>query len=406
MISMYTGVAGLRAHEKAMDVIANNIANINTVGFKSAKANFQETLVQTMRPASSSGANPMQIGLGVEVSSIENLMTQGNLQSTINPTDLAISGNGYFILSDGNRTAYSRDGSFILDANNNLVSASNQMRVAGWSADPITGAVDTTGPITPAATLTVPIGTMSIARQTSEVSYQANLDATAATGTVVPTAFSAFDSLGREHRVDVTFTKTAVPGQWSWQAAGADFTGPASGTISFDTNGRVTTPTGAANMALAAPNGANAAINMTLDFGLTNQLAGTSTIQVVHQDGMTTGTLTSFAIDDMGIITGVFSNGLAQVLGQVAMARVPNPAGLQRMSGNLYSLSANSGEVAIGPPNQGGNGKIVSGYLEMSNVDLANEFANMIITQRGFQANSKIITTADEMLQDVMMIKR
>lgn len=406
MISIFTGVAGLRAHQRAVDVIANNIANLNTVGFKAGRASFQEALVQTLKAGSTTGVNPMQVGLGVNVGSIDNVMTQGNLKSTARPTDLAIVGDGFFVLSNGNSLAYSRDGVFQLDAENRLVSAGNGMRVAGWAADPTTGAVNTSAAVTPASELVIPLGTLSIARQTTTASYQANLDASAAGGTDVATSFTLFDSLGQSHQVDVTFTKSATTNEWDWSATGADFTGSDTGTLTFNANGQITTPSEPLSLTLTNPNGANANIDLDLDFSIVTQLAGASTVQVVYQDGVPLGTLESYIVNETGLLTGIFGNGMSQALGQIALARVPNPGGMSRMGDNLYGLSPNSGLAVIAPPGTSGNGKVASGFLEMSNVDLASEFADLVITQRGFQANSRIITTADEMLQDVLTIKR
>jgi flagellar hook protein FlgE len=406
MISIFTGVAGLRAHQRAVDVIANNIANINTVGFKAGRASFQEALVQTLRAASAAGTNPMQVGLGVSVASIDNLMSQGNLKSTGRPGDLAIVGDGFFVLGDASSLYYTRDGVFQLDAQNRLVAASNGMRVVGWTADPVTGDVNTSEALGPTAELVIPLGTLSIARQTSTAVYQANLDASAAAGTTVDTSFTIFDSLGTSHQVNVAFTKSAIAGEWDWTATGADFTGSGTGTLAFDSNGQITTPTLPLSLTLTNPNGAVSPIGLDLDFSIVTQLSGPSTVQVVYQNGMPMGTLDSYTIDQQGIITGIFGNGMSQTLGQIALARVPNPGGMSRLGDNLYGLSPNSGIAVITPPGSSGSGEIASGFLEMSNVDLANEFANLVITQRGFQANSRVITTADEMLQDVLTLKR
>ncbi|NIM06538.1 MAG: flagellar hook-basal body complex protein, partial [Armatimonadetes bacterium] len=301
---------------------------------------------------------------------------------------------------------YTRDGVFQLDAQNRLVSASSGMRVCGWTADPVTGFVDINNPVGPTSELVIPIGTLSIARQTANASYQANLDASAATGATVDTSFTLFDSLGTTHQVDLTFTKSAVAGQWDWTATGPDFTGSDTGTLVFDANGQITTPSQPLSLTLTNPNGAINPIDLQLDFSIVTQLAGDSTIQVVYQDGMPMGSLDSFTIDAQGIVTGVFGNGMTQTLGQIALARVPNPGGMTRLGDNLYGLSANSGIAVVTPPGSSGSGEVASGYLEMSNVDLASEFADLVITQRGFQANSRVITTADEMLQDVLTLKR
>jgi len=414
MISIYTGVTGLKAHEQAVDVIANNIANINTVGYKAGRANFQEALSQTLRAASGAGGgrgtrNPMQLGLGASIGSIDNLMTQGNLKFTGSNTDVAIQGNGFFLLSDGTGEYLTRNGSFVLDANNRLVAAGSGLAVLGWQADPVTGDVQTQQMITPSSYLEVPIGVMSMARATANVSYQANLDATAAAATAVDTSCYVYDSLGVQHRVDITFTKTATDNQWTWAASSpdADPAVPGStGTLIFDENGQITTPTFDLSVTLLASGGATSPIDADLSFAGLTQLAGASTVQAVSQDGLPMGTLQSFTIDDRGIITGTFTNGMFRTLGQISLARFANPAGLTKTGNSLWQASAASGPAAIVWPSTADSGSLASGYLEMSNVDLATEFANLIVTQRGFQANSRVITTADEMLQDVLTIKR
>jgi len=409
MISMFTGISGLRAHERAVDVIANNIANINTVAYKTGRTTFQEALVQTMRAGSENGTNPMQLGLGVELSSIENIMGQGSLRPTGSPTDLAIVGTGFFMVSDGTTIRYTRDGSMQLDGNNRLVTSSSGMSVSGWSADPITGAIDNTALITPADQITVPLGTKWLARATSNVTYRATLDSSAATGTEVGTTYAVFDTLGAAHQVTITFTKTADAGEWDWAVTSPDGTSASTGTLVFDENGANTTPTASVSLALTDSKGAVTPLDFDMDLTSVMQLAGTSNLQVIDQDGLAPGVLESFNIDNDGVVIGIFNNGMKQNLGQIALARVPNPNGMTRLGGNLYELSPNVGVPGvpmISPPGPESGNKLVAGALEMSNVDLANEFANLIIMQRGFQANSRIITTGDEMLQDLLTLKR
>lgn len=414
MISIYTGVTGLKAHEQAVDVIANNIANINTVGFKAGRANFQEALSQLLRAASAAGGgrgtrNPMQLGLGSSIGSIDNQMTQGNLKSTGNTMDVAIQGNGFFLLSDGTGQYVTRNGSFALDANNQLISAGTGLAVLGWEADPVTGEVPTDQMVTAGSRITIPIGTMSVAQATQNIAYQANLDAAVAAGTAVDTSCYVYDSLGIEHRVDITFTKTATDNEWTWAASSpdADPAVPGStGTMIFDANGQITTPAFDLSIALLSPGGATSPIDAALSFAGVTQLAGASTVQAVSQDGLPMGTLQSFAIDDQGIITGTFTNGMFRTLAQLGLARFANPAGLTKTANSLWMASVASGPPAVVVPSTADSGSLASGYLEMSNVDLATEFANLIVTQRGFQANSRVITTADEMLQDVLTIKR
>lgn len=407
MIAIFTGVAGLQAYQRAVDVIANNVANVSTVGFKSGRVSFAEALAQTLRAGSEAGTNPMQIGLGVSLGSIENLMTQGNLKSTGRPTDVAILGDGFFVLSDGSEMSFTRAGVFQLDGRNRLVAASNGMAVLGWMADPSTGEIDTTTSLDTSAAITVPIGTRLAARQTSSIVYQGNLNVGQDPAQPVETSLTIYDSLGVSHQITITFTKSDVnPNEWNWAVSSDDGTCPDTGTIQFTEQGECTDGTIDFTLTLSDPNGAVADIPMSADLTTVTQLAGETTAQAVSQDGLAVGSLQSFAIDETGVVTGIYSNGMSQRLAQIALAGFTNPAGLTKLGSGLYSPSANSGKPIIKPPNVGANGTLAAGFLEMSNVDLAQEFANLIVTQRAFQANSRVVTTADEMLQDVLTLKR
>ena len=407
MISIFTGVAGLQTYQRAVDVIANNIANVNTVAFKAARVSFAEALAQTLRAGSENGTNPMQIGLGVGLSSIENMMTQGNLKSTGRPTDVAILGDGFFAISDGKGLTFTRDGVFQLDARNRLVSASNGMRLLGWLADPVTGQIDTSTDLSPTTEILIPIGTRLAARQTANAVYQGNLNASQDPADVVDTPFTIYDSLGAPHQITISFTKSATtPNEWGWAVTSPDGSCADTGTITFTENGECQTDSAAFTLTLTTPNGATADIPITADPRSITQLVGETSAQCISQDGLPVGALQSFSIDEKGIITGIYSNGMAEKLAQLALASFTNPGGLSKLGGNLYLPSPNSGSPIIKPPNIGANGTLAAGFLEMSNVDLAEEFANLIVTQRSFQANSRVVTTADEMLQDVLTLKR
>ncbi len=407
MISIFTGVAGLRTYQRAVDVIANNIANVNTIGFKSARVSFAEALAQTLRAGSESGTNPMQIGLGVGVSSIDNLMNQGNLKSTGSPTDIAILGDGFFVLSDGSSISFTRNGVFQLDGRNHLVAASNGMHILGWIADPTTGAIDSTTNVDASTAITIPIGTQLAARQTANATYQGNLDAGQDPAAPVETKFTIYDSLGAPHQLSITFTKSALtPNEWTWSVSSPDGASADTGTITFTENGECQNGTISFTLTLTTPGGAAADISIDADLSAVTQFVGSTTAQAVTQDGLPVGTLQSFSIDDLGLLTGVYSNGMVQPLARIALAAFTNPAGLSKLGSGLYTTSPNSGDPIIKPPNVGANGTLAAGFLEMSNVDLAHEFANLIVTQRAFQANSRVVTTADEMLQDVLTLKR
>lgn len=412
--AMYNGVSGLRAHKTQMDVISNNIANVNTVGFKSSRVNFREMFSQTIRGASAptdaglGGTNPAQIGLGASIGSIDVSQGQGSLQPTGKSTDMAIEGNGFFILSDGQARFYSRDGSFTLDSAGNLVSAGTGLKVLGWMAD-ANGVVHTSTPITAASVISLPIGQLSIARQTTKLTLGGNLDSSMAVGSSKSITAQVYDSLGKAHTVSIEFTKSAGDGEWTWQASSPDT--PAgwslgSGTVTFTSSGSCISGTDWISLNLAEPNGATNPVAVELDFNAVTQLSGYTTISPTHQNGLPLGMLDSFTVGKDGVISGVFTNGMNQTLGQLALAQFSNAEGLGKVGSNLLTETGNSGLPQIGQPSVGSMGKVVAGFLESSNVDLPTEFANMIVAQRGFQANSRIITTADEILQELITLKR
>jgi len=415
--SMFSGASGLRAHQTQMDVIGNNIANINTVGYKASRAEFKQALSRTLRGGSAPGGvgagstDPVQVGLGVAVGTIGTDQTQGSLQFTGRPLDLAIEGGGFLTLSDGLGQYYTRDGSLTVDANGTLVTAGNiGFHVMGWSADPRTGQIDATGAL---SDIRLPLGQWALARQTSEVTYAGNLDATVAAGGTVTTTYDVYDSLGTAHSLTITFTRSATPGEWTWTATSpsGNFGSPSTGTgtLSFDSNGKIIAGSAIdCSLNLSAANGANATIPLKLDFSSVTSLSGTgqSSVSPTSQNGLPLGTLNNYSVDPSGVIIGTFSNGMTQAIAQIALSDFTNPNGLTRMGGNVFSQSPNSGLPQVGVPGAGGRGKVSSGYLEMSNVDLSSEFTNMIVAQRGFQANSRIITASDEMLQELISMKR
>ena len=427
MRSLYAGISGLQNHQLRMDVIGNNIANVNTVGFKASRVTFKELFSQTLRGASApagparGGTNPLQIGLGTALAGIDVIHQSGNPQVTGVPTDLAIQGDGFFVLQDASGGfVYTRAGDFRLDAQGYLVNADG-LRVLGWQAQggvlPARDAVNL-GPIRIPLDMEVP------AQASSRVTWSNNLDAGAAQNTKLTRAIEVYDSLGNVHTLVFTFEKTGN-NQWQWTVA--DPTNPggtgqtpqpiSQGTLTFDTDGRLQSVTqsipggggggtGTPNFTATltfTPQGADP-VNLTLDFANVTQFAGESTLGG-DADGYAAGELTSFAADASGTITGVFSNGMTQPIAQVALASFANPGGLIR-DGNLYWQSSNSGVAQIGTAGSGGRGIISPGALEMSNVDLSREFVDMNVTQRGFQASSRVITASDEMLQELVNLKR
>jgi flagellar hook protein FlgE len=409
MRALFSGVSGLRNHQMRLDVIGNNIANVNTIGYKSSRVNFQELFSQTIQGASAptedrGGTNPQQIGLGMKVGSIDTLHNQGNLQVTGKSTDLAIQGDGFFVLKRGERSAYTRAGTFDRDASGYLVNPTNGLRVQGWTA---------TNGVLPArdsesmSDIIIPVGQTINASATTSVTYGNNLDASTAIGDSFTAPVDVYDSLGNAHTISFEFTKTAVapPAHtWDWEVTDPGGNPIGDGTVEFDTTGAFSAQT--VNTAINwTPSGADP-IAITPDLSHLSQFASETTIQAIDRDGYPMGTLENFTIDSKGVVTGSYSNGLTQTLAQVALAAFSNPGGLFRAGENLYMESNNSGLPQIGEANSGGRGGIAPGNLEMSNVDLAQEFTNMVVTQRGFQGNSRVITSADKMLEELVNLKR
>ena len=417
--AMFSGISGMKAFKASLDVIGNNIANVNTTAYKSGRATFKEMLAQTMTPASApsatgGGTNPSQVGLGVVIGSIDTDQTEGSMTNTGRSTDLAIEGDGLFALGNNTRIFYTRDGSFSLDAEHNLVSASTGLKVLGWTANPTTGVTDTTAPVTAASQINIPIGGLSVARQTANVDLGGNLDASAAVGAAYSIKFSVYDSLGVPHDVDMTFTKAAnqaaAPNQATWDysisCTDVSQTPVATGSMTFDASGSSELPSIPMSLTFANPNGSTQPLVATIDTSSISQGDGADTVSMTYQDGLSLGTLESYSIDQDGTVSGTFTNGSVRQLGQIALAAFNNPAGLSKSGNNLLVESPNSGSPRLSKPGAGGLGTVSSGFLEASNVDLATEFANMIVAQRGFQANSRIITVSDQVLQDLISLKQ
>ncbi len=429
MRSLFAGVSGLRNHQVRMDVIGNNISNVNTVAFKAGRVTFKEGFAQLLQgasrpPGDHGGINPIQVGLGMQVGSIDMMFQQGNLESTGLGTDLAIQGDSFFVVAKGSQNYYTRSGNFQLDAEGKLVSPTNGFVVQGKMAQNgvfLDGIRD----------IELPVGQKTAAKATDKVALAGNLNSAApvftgafdAAGRADPlnkdswaeSSITVYDSLGNEHDLKVQFWKTAAD-TWSWQLDGtnlpAGFTPPNSTpqTLTFDTQGVLTTaaPTSPPVVSFT-PTGADP-LNITLDLGTgingITSYAGTSSAVLRDQNGYAAGQLTNFSIDRTGLITGAFSNGTNVTLGQIVLADFNNPGGLLRTGDNMYAVSGNSGGAVLGYALEGSQSTMTSGALEMSNVDLAQEFTSMIVTQRGFQANSKVITTSDEMLQELVNLKR
>jgi flagellar hook protein FlgE len=430
LTSLYTGATGLDASSTELEVVGDNIANANTIGFKKSRADFADALSQNLIGATASGGG--QIGLGVNVQVIQKIMTQGSLSNTGIATDLAIDGQGLFVVKGSHGgvsgSFYTRNGEFAIDKSGFFTSQEG-LRVQGYTAD-------ATGAITNNALGDLQIGNASNAPlATTTVTMRANLAADAVIPVAVfdPTAPSAtsnfstsitvYDTLGAAHQVDIYFAKTAA-GAWDYHALtdGAGVTAGvpgtaveiANGALTYDTQGRLTAQTPGAST--FNPLGAVDPQALTLNFGTpvgvgtgldgVTQFASPSATSFLDQDGYASGQLSGVSINTTGEVLGAFTNGQSRVLGQVAVANFEAPDQLNRIGGNLYAEVPASGPATVGAPGTANRGSIVAGALEQSNVDLSAEFIRMIAAQRQFQANAKTLTTSDALLQELMNIKR
>jgi len=425
--SLFAGVSGLRSHQVMMDVLGNNIANVNTIGFKAGRITFGELFAQTLRSATqpsvglNGGTNPMQVGLGTSINSLDTLFGQGGIENTGQRTDLAIQGTGFFVVKKNGQHFYTRVGTFVFDANGFLVNPGNGAILQGKLAD-------SQGNIPPGTALQdikIALDSRSPANPTSTVRFGGNLDAAAVAGDTASGSVTIFDSLGNKHNLIITYTKGANPNEWTWAATmatptTATFTGGNTGTITFNPDGTLNSFTyagGASGIGINPGNGAN---NLTVslnvgtpttppapgNFAGITQTQGTSSIVPREQDGYGSGELSEVFIDATGKITGAYSNGKKLDLAQIMLAEFNNPSGLTRVGDNLYDISGNSGIAGIIGAGGSSKSTIVGGALEQSNVDLSEEFTRMILAQRGFQANARVITTSDEFLQEVVNLKR
>lgn len=415
MRSMNSAVSALRNHQLRMDVIGNNIANVNTIGYKSSRVTFKDSLSQMLRGASGpdanrGGTNPQQVGLGMDLSSIDTVFSVGVPDRTDRGLDAMVNGEGFFMVSaDGtdNGMYYTRAGNFDIDEDGNLVNADG-LRVLGYKAEDGVVGTEIGGIIVPLADSIPPIATKNVV-------MEGNLDARTADGAEGRTTeITITDSLGASHKISIKFEKGAASGD-PWKATlehvGTDGTlSETTFDLKFDSKGAIVND--ATNPATFdvifsgdALNGAEN-VEFKLDLSSLTQYGSESNALMRSQDGSPVGVLTSYAIGQRGEVEGVFSNGRTKILGQIATSIFANPAGLVKMGGNLYRSSANSGDPQVNKPGTGGNGGLQPGALEMSNVDLGKEFTNMIVTQRGFQANSRIISTTDQMLEELVNLKR
>lgn len=404
-----TAASALRNHQTFMNVVANNIANMNTIGFKSSSVLFQDMLSRTLRRGAfptdvRGGLNPSQVGLGMRLGAIVNNMNQGVLQSTGRGQDLAITGSGFFIYQGPQQPVYSRDGALTMDSEGNLVNQSTGYRIQGWVADD-DGNIDTAQAL---EDMVIPIGAPMEAVATSQITMAGNINAGAELGDEVATTIQFYDSLGGLHTLDLTFVKND-DNTWNvtlnTDEADVSLGAPTPATLVFNERGVLITPAnGEMTFNIGMANGA-ADLDVTMNLGNVSQLvSGDSRLYPTSQDGRAAGEMIEFVISDEGNIIGVFSNGLLRNLGQLGIAEFVNPGGLEKVGQNGWVISGNSGDPQV--VTAGERSQIAAGFLEMSNVDLTLEFSEMIRAQRGFQANSRVVTSSDEMIKELVNMVR
>ncbi|HEX3738630.1 MAG TPA: flagellar hook protein FlgE [Terriglobales bacterium] len=401
-------LSGLTAESTALSAIANNLANQSTVGYKDTRVLFSDLFYENL--GTSGSGDPIQLGAGTEIDSMPGMFTQGSVQSTGVPTDVAIQGSGFFVTQQAGVNSYTRAGNFSVDKNNFLVTADGE-QVMGYPA--VNGVVAPGQGLTP---LQLGAGSISPPTATANVQTATNLDSGANVGDSFSTPVTIYDSLGASHVLTFNFTKTAA-NSWGYSIGipAADVSGSptlATGSLTFDGTGALLTP--AANVTgIAIAKFTDGANDMTFNWNLYNgttpvvsQEASPSSTSSTQQDGNSSGTLVDFSIGADGTITGSFSNGRTAALGQIAIAQFADEEGLQRDGSNEFSESLASGQAVIGAPNTGGRGTLSGGAVELSNVDIATEFANLIVAQRAFEADAKAITTFDQITQDTINLKQ
>jgi flagellar hook protein FlgE len=408
--SLYAGISGLSANATAMTVIGDNIANVNTTAFKSNRSHFANILSTSLGGESATAG----VGRGVEFWGVSAQWTQGSLENSTSATDLAINGKGFFMVQDtSGSNFYTRAGNFTFDKEGYLVNPDGH-QLQGYQ-------IDTDGNIGSITDIYIPGERVSPPAATTEFNFDINLNAGAQTGDTYTTAQTVYDSLGNAVPVTFTFTRQAAAQTWTVTGAiptsagsGVTFGGNASMNIVFDDAGIMTSPAANVTTALTLTNGADTPLSMNWAFedangnsyGDVTGYASASGTTFQYQDGYPAGMLRGISVDETGIVTASYSNGEMTPLYQIALVDFPSYDGLTKLGKNLYAESLASGQALVGTAGTGRLGSVAPNSLEMSNVDLAEEFVKMITTQRAFQANSKVITSSDEILQELINIKR
>lgn len=417
--SFSSSLSGLKANQVKLSVIGNNLANMNTVGFKAGQVQFADLVSQSV---GGSSANPMQVGLGVTTSEIASNFGQGGIDNTGIATNVAIQGNGFFVIGGVNDRGYTRAGNFSFDQDGRLVTSDGKA-VQGFTAiDPLTGLVQTTGQPTD---IVISPGVLRPPTATNMFGLVSNLDSDAAVGATFASAVPLYDAQGTAHAGTMTWTKTGA-GAWTYSLTvpGQDVVGGVAGTpfqigngaMTFNAAGRLATVNGvpAADVVINAPAWANGAGAVNITWDLVNDqgvaqvtsFATASGTASITQNGASASTINGLSIGSSGEILASFGAGQVVAVAQLAMANFNNPQGLVKGGGNLLTESGASGSPSVGTPGTGGRGTLIGSALEQSNVDMAQEFTQMILAQRGYQANSKSINVADELLQEALNLRR
>jgi flagellar hook protein FlgE len=420
---MLAAVSGIDANQNWMDVIGNNIANDNTTGFKQDDVVFDALLSQQEEGASAptvgqAGQDATDIGTGTSLGAVSPNFAEGTLEQTGNPDDVAINGDGFLIADSGGQQYFTRDGNLTVDADGNLATTSGAL-IQGWQA--VNGVLTTTGPT---GGIVIPIGTEVAPVQTTSLTAGGNLNAGDAAGTVVTQTATVYDELGNAVPLTLTYTKAALPAVDTWtltgsatNAVGASPTALFGAGVSvvfnpngtIDTVGGVPVPAGGLPQPIAAltaaqgfPNAVSLEFDAATSSGALTQFAQTDAPNISDVNGNAAGTLAGFSIGSDGIITGNYTNGVSQSLGQIALASFSNPQGLTLTANNLYQLTPNAGNPDVGVAGAGGRGTFTGGALESSNVDLGSQLTNLIIAQTSYQANTKVVSTSDQALQSLV----
>jgi len=413
LASFSTALSALTADETAINVVGNNLANLNTPGFKDTVVSFSDLVTQSY----GAGNGESQVGGGVHAPVTLNQFSQGAIQATAGPLDAAIQGDGFFIVQTAQGAQeYTRGGNFQVNSSGTLETSTGEA-VQGWTAS-AGGVLTTSGPT---GNITVPTGTLTapIATTATTVSLNLNSTATAANG-AFSTSVTAYDSLGNSHIVTYTFTPTGTPNQWNYTAsipsADAATVTPATGTLTFDSNGNLISPLPTDPQPVIAATGmTDGSSDMSITWNLfdgangttptVTQFAQTSATSAVTQNGAASANLASVSLGDGGQVIALYSDGQQVVVGQMAMASIRNPDSLIGAGDNNFLASGSTALPAIGLPGTGGRGQVLGQSVESSTVDMATEFTNLIVFQRSYEANAHVVTTVDQMSQDTIALK-